>query len=1039
MRGLKWGLSAAMLTLLTASLGLAQFDVGRISGTVFDQSGAVVPNATVTIKNLGTGLEKKLSSDSAGTFSSPSLPPGQYAVTSTASGFGEASSGTLVLSVGATVHVDLKLPLSGSVEQVTVTGTSSTVQANTTEVGNTLNTAQIESLPLNGRDIMGYLALAPGSVTTAGMFQQSLNGQETGFTGLNTLLDGADATRIDTNATSTTFGAQASRIGRASVDSIAEFKIVNTGYSAEYGRAGGAVVNLITKSGTNEFHGALFEYFRNEKLNALNFFATNDIDPATGQEIPDTKDHPFRLNQFGGNVAGPIVKNKLFFFTNYEGVRQRITNSFLSQTLNATERAKFVLSMQPYVDVLPPLSANPVVFNSTLDWYNANLVDALREDTGSVKIDHQISDKDRWSLRYNVNDSFTNHPYNINIDQFQKVSGRSQYVRWDETHIFSPTLIMDFGFAINRQFTDGLSGEDNLPIFGNWENIGARPGPALFSELTPKTSFQFLESLTKTAGKHTLKLGSDIRRQRINNMLRTQDSLDYFSLSDLQNNAPYEVRRLGYPTLGFRSTNAGFFIQDDWKVSTRLTLNLGVRYDYNSPWNETNGRVSNFDSTTFDFTASTIDDQGTTVHVPIPPPQEGALYASDRNNFAPRIGFAYDPWGTAKTVFRGYFGISYLPMLQGAVNSLPSNNFPNQTISIFNPGYPTPGYEPSVAFPVPAVFPPGVSSNVNIFDLKARDSYYEHWAFHVEREIAPRTMLNVGYVGLHGVKLPAGAAYAGLQMNSVDVNTKLKPYPLWGDVRLLGNFLGSNYNSLQVSLRRRATKFTFDINYTWSHEIDNTVNIFGAFEDSRNINLDHGNGDIDVRHNLTADALYDLPALRNQSGVVRGIFGDWHAATILQARSGLPFTVGLQPGFFAADPQRPDYVVGQSIKPPNFSSPDSQLNPAAFTFSGAVGDRPGTVGRNTVTGPSFLQWDFSLQKRFEINERVRLEFRSDLFNILNHPNFNNPDSVLCSTYTSPGPGCAVANPGFGRSTSTLGNLVGIGTSRQVQFALKLLW
>jgi hypothetical protein len=1006
MQGLRRSLLAFILATCGASLGLAQFDVGRITGTIYDLSGGVVPNATVTIRNMGTGFEQKLTSNAAGSFTSAALPPGQYIVTATAPGFAEGNSGTLALSVGATVNVELKLPVSGGKEEVTVTGTTTTVQANTSEIGNTLTTTQIENLPLNGRDIMGYIALVPGSVTTAGMFQQSINGQETGFTGLNTLLDGADATRIDTNATSTTFGAQNSRIGRASVDSIAEFHIVNTGYSAEYGRASGAVVNLITKSGTNDFHGAVFEFLRNDALNARNFF-----------EYTEHR-QPFKLNQFGGNLAGPIVKNKLFFFINYEGVRQRITNSFVSSTLSAAERAKFVPSMQPYVDVLPPLPANPVYVDppfNTLVLYQASLVDSLREDTGSVKVDHLISEKDRWNIRYNLNDSFTAHPYNINKDQVQRVPARSQYVRWDETHIFSPTLLNEFGFALNRQFTNGLTGEDNLPIFSNFANVGANPGPALFSEITPKTSFQFLESLTKTSGKHTLKFGADIRRQRINNMLRQQDQLTFLSLADLQNNRPFALTRLGYPSLGFRSTNWDFYGQDDWKVTSRLTLNIGVRYEYNTPWLETNGRISNFDFAT----------------LTLPPPVKGGLYNPDRNNFAPRFGFSYDPFGTGKTVVRGFFGISYLPMLQGAVNSLPSNNFPNVSLTVFD--FP-------ITFPVPAVLPSVAASNVNSFDPNARDSYTEQWAFNIEREVFSQTLLTVGYVGNHGVKLPAGAAFAGLQMNNIDVFTGVRPYPGWGDIRLLGNFLGSNYNALQVNMRRRAARLTFDVNYAWSHEIDNTVNIFGAFENSRNINLDHGNGDIDVRHNFTADALYDLPTLRNQSAIVRGVLGDWHAATILQARSGLPFTVGLQPGVFAADPQRPDYVPGQSVRPPTYRVPDSQLNPGAFAFSGPVGARGGTVGRNSLTGPSFFQWDFSLQKRFELTESLKLEFRSDLFNLLNHPNFNNPDSVLCNSYATSTPAnTCVPNPFFGRSTSTLGNLVGLGTSRQVQFALKLLW
>ncbi|MBZ5566134.1 MAG: TonB-dependent receptor, partial [Acidobacteriia bacterium] len=458
-----------------------------------------------------------------------------------------------------------------------------------------------------------------------------------------------------------------------------------------------------------------------------------------------------------------------------------------------------------------------------------------------------------------------------------------------------------------------------------------------------------------------------------------------------------------------------FYAQDDWKVTPRLTFNLGVRYEYNTPWLEVNGRVSNFHF-------------GTQTN---PAPTHGGLYNPDRNNFAPRVGFSYDPFGKGKTVIRGFGGISYLPLLQGAVNSLPSNNFPNVSLTVFD--FP-------ITFPVPAVLPSVAASTVNAFDPNARDSYTEQWEINIQQEILPQTVLTVGYVGNHGVKLPAGAAFAGLELNVIDINTGVRPYPGFGDERFLGNFLGSNYNSLQVGVRRRAARFTFDANYSWGHEIDNTVNIFGAFENSRNINLDHGNGDIDVRHNFTADALYDLPALHSQAAVVRGVLGDWHAATILQARSGLPFTIGLQPGVFAADPQRPNYIPGQSITPPNYSIPDSQLNAGAFSFSGPVGAVPGTVGRNSMTGPAFFQWDISMQKRFPLTEKMNLEFRSDFFNILNHPNFNNPDSTLCNSYaTSATPNTCVPNTRFGQSTSTLGNLVGLGTSRQIQFALKLLW
>lgn len=999
MRVDKHGFVVLGLILLTCSLALAQFDVGRITGTVYDPSGAVVPGATVTIKNVGTGKETTAKSDASGNYSAPSLPFGNYIVTATASGFGTATSDNVTVNVGSSVNVTLKLSLAGAKEEVTVTGTVSTIQTNTAEIGNTVQTRQVENLPLNGRDIMDYIALIPGSVTTAGFGQTSMNGLETSFTGINTLLDGADATRIDVNATSSAFGRQQSRITRASVDSIAEVHIMQTGYSAEYGRSIGTVVNLITKSGTNEFHGGVFEFLRNDALNARNFF----------EYTP--KKQPFKLNQFGGNIGGPIMKDKLFFFANYEGVRQRITNSFSTETLSAAERAKFVPSIRPYADHLIDLPPNPVVVPGTfgtLVFVNANLVNRLREDTGSVKLDHNISEKDRWSARYNINDSFTAAPFGINRGQVAPVPARNQFLRLDHTHIFSPTLLNEFGIAINRVVTDSNGGGDGLPLFSNFANVGAAPGPSLFDVLSPQTSFQFLESMTKTSGRHTLKFGADIRRNRNNRELRQQDILTFFSLSDLQNNRPFALTRLGYPMLGFRNTNWDFYALDDWKVTPRLTLNLGLRYEYNTVFHEVNDRVSNFD-----FTNQVL------------PPPGGSLYNSDRNNFAPRVGFSYDPFGKGKTGIRGFGGIFYLPMLAGVVISLPSNNFPNVSLTIFD--FP-------LTFPVPAVLPPKAAlRNVNTFEPTSRDSYAGQWGLNVQQEIAPQTLLEVGYIGIRGLKLSAGAAFAGLELNNIDINTGKRPFPGFGDERVLGNFLSSRYRALQTSLRRRASRFTFDVNYSWSQQLDNTINVFGAFEDSRNIGLDWGTGDTDVRHVFTADALYDLPSLHSSSSVANGVLSGWQVATILQARSGLPVNIYLRPGVFVADPLRPDLVPGQSIQATNYDAPDRQLSPAAFV---PPATRNGNLARNAGRGPRFTQWDFSLMKNTGLTERVKLQFRADFFNIINHPNFANPDSVLCLSVS--GTTCT-PNTNFGHSRGTIGNLVGIGTSRQVQFALKLLF
>jgi hypothetical protein len=975
--------------LLINSLALAQFDVGRITGTVFDPTGAVVAGATVTIKNVGTGRETTAKSDSSGTFAASSLLNGTYVVSATAKGFGTVTSATVNLNVGATVNLEMRLPLGAEKTEITVTGTTSTVQTGSTEIGNTLNNRQIENLPLNGRDIMDYIALTPGAVTTAGFGQTSLNGAELSFTGLNTLLDGADATRIDTNATVTTMGRQLSRITRASVDSIAEIRILNTGYSAEYGRSIGTVVNLITKSGTNEFHGGLFEYLRNEKLNARNFF----------EYTP--KKQPFKLNQFGGNIGGPLIKDKLFFFANYEAVRQGITNSFITTTLSAQERAKFVSSMANVVNHLVDLPPNPGVVpgtNGKLVYYAASLITRQREDTASIKIDHMISDRDRWNFRYNVNDSDTLVPIGVNKGQIAANPARNQLIRLDYNHIFSPTMINDFGIAVNRVITHSEPGGDGIPMFSNFENTGAMPGPALFDVLSPQTSFQFLESLTKIKGAHTVKVGADIRRQRSNRWLGQQDILTYGSLADLENNQAFALTRLGYPLLGFRSTNYDFYAMDDWKVTPRFTLNLGLRYEYNSVWKEANNRVSNFDF----------------VHQVLLPP--GApMYKGDFNNFAPRLGFSYDPFGKGKTVIRAYGGIFYLPMLMGVVNSLPANNFPNLSVTVFDIG--------GFGYPAPAVLPELAKRNVQTFAPTSRDSYTVQWNLNVQQEIAPQTTLEVAYSANRGIHLSAGAAFAGLTMNNIDVDTGERPYPNWGDERILGNMLSSWYHSMQVALRRRTSRFMFDVNYAWSHTIDNTVNVFGAFQDSRNIGLDWGNGDTDVRHVLTADAMYELPNLHSSSSVANKLLSGWNAGTILQARSGLPVNVMLRPGVFVADPIRPDYVVGQSIRAANYDTPDHQLNSAAFA---APAGRNGNLARNAARGPRFLQWDVSLMKNTNLSERFKLQFRSDFFNILNHPNFANPDSIL-------------ANPTFGRSLSTPNNLIGFGTSRQIQFALKLLF
>jgi hypothetical protein len=934
-------------------------------------------------------------------------------VSASASGFATATSPDIVLTVGGAVHLDLKLAVATTSANVVVTGTASTVDTASTAAGINLNASQIANLPINGRDVMGFLEVTPGAVATAGAgFQNSVNGMESVFTGVNVLLDGADATRIDINGTPNTEGNQESRITRASIDSVQEINVLNTGYNAEYGRSLGPVVNLITKSGSNNFHGELFDFFRNEDLNARNFF----------EHEPGEAKQPFKLNQFGGNAGGAIIKDKLFFFTNYEGVRQHITTFVdFNETPSAQLRSQFVPAMQPILDALPALPSNPVEVpgtNGNLVFINASFPNILREDTGSVKIDYNITEKDRLALRYNLNDSESNITYGINKGQIEILPLRTQFGRIDETHTFSPTLLNEFGLAVDR-FHSVTSSQTDLPIIqGFFVNLGSLPGAELYNQINANTSYQVLEALTKNLGRHTLKFGADIRIVRSNTQLNNNQAYNFASFSDLTNNQPFVLQTLGYPMLGLRNSNWDFYAQDDWRVKPGLTINFGLRYEYNTVISEAHGRLSNFDVLTQSF----LSGQG--------------AYKPDYNNLAPRLGFSWDPAGKGRTVIHGFGGIFYLPMLVGALNSLSSNipAYAGETINAF---------QAPLAYPEPN--PPLIlgAQNVQAFLRDSRDTYSQQWLFGVQQQVAPRTVLEINYTGSKNMHLPAGAAFAGLQVNPLDPQTGTRPYPQFGTERVLGNFLQSKYNAMQVQLRHRAGRLNFDVNYTWSHEIDNTLNVFGTFEDPYNYNLDRASGDIDVRNNLSFDAVYSLPELNGSRKWMRTLLGGWQASTILQARSGLPLNVTLESGFFAP-PFRPNYIGGGPDYLASAHWPNSSLNPAVYAVEPDYNQilTVGSLGRNTARGAAFYQWDLSGMKFFAVTERVKLQFRADLFNLLNHPNFANPDTGLCTAISLPtatSPAVCTPNPNFGVSGSTISSLVGTGTSRQAQLVLKLVF
>ncbi|HEY3929094.1 MAG TPA: carboxypeptidase regulatory-like domain-containing protein [Candidatus Koribacter sp.] len=1042
------------VVILTACSVFAQFDVGTINGTVTDTSGAAVSNAKVTITNEQTGVTKTVTTNGTGFYIGSALQFGNYVVSATAQGFGESKTKTIVLNVGAVVQANLALNVAGGQTNVDVTGTNTSVNTESPAAGTTLNATQIANLPVNGRDVSDFLEIAPGSVDSTGFFQGSVNGMENIFTGLNVTVDGQNASRGDINGFLDTEGQELARITRASVDSIQEIDFTNSGFGADSGRSLGPQMNIITKSGTNDFHGTLFEFFRNQSLDARDYFNTGEKSP-------------LRLNQFGGNLGGPIIKNKLFFFINYEGDRTHITNlNALYEIPSQIVRTNMALTpaLAPILAQFAPLSAGctgtpapaSCAVPKTTDANPANgadlvydpaaLPDILREDTGSIKVDWNITDRDRIFFRYNINDSLTNYTYGLNQGQTSPQAMRTQLGKIDETHTFSPTLLNQFSVALNRFYSNTNSDTPSplVAFTGFFTNLGALPGPNTFNQITPFNTFEIFDNVTKTAGSHTLKFGVQYRANQLNEWLRPQQTYSFGSFSDLENNNPFVLQKIGFPGfVGVQNNNIDFYAQDDWHASRKLTINLGLRYEFNTVWNERHNNEQNFDIATQSFLPTSQD-----------------AYNAPKNDFAPRIGFSYDPFGTGKTVIHGYGGLFYMPMQFGfgLISNIP--DLSSYNVNVFQAIFNNPPF--SISYPSPN--PPLIAGtqNVSIFPTNAKDPVSTNWLFGIQQEIAPNTVLDLKYVGNHAVHMQAGVDFAAVNVNAANFITQAgRPYSGFANENYDCDCLSSSYNSLQAQVRHNVGRLNYEVNYTWSHEIDDMVNVFSGFSNPMNPNYDRGNGDWDVRHNLTGSLVYGLPELKGSNGFVRNVLGGWQVSSILQARSGLPVNVTLVPGFFGV-PVRPDSVAGQIQENSNgnWAYPNSVLNLSGFTvpadFTGAVG-QDGNVGRNTFIGPKFVQIDFSLMKDFAITEGFKLEFRADIFNILNHPNFQGPgnagicaNGVAAATATTPATcsidlntGLPALNPNFAQVSQTVAdantNQIGPGTARQVQFSAKIIF
>ncbi|HEX6044728.1 MAG TPA: TonB-dependent receptor [Pyrinomonadaceae bacterium] len=997
------------LLLVFAGVAFAQSNTGSITGVVTDVNGAVVPNAAVTVINQGTNEKRTVQSDGEGRYEVPALPTGIYTVESTATGFQATSIKDLRLAVGERARADVTLKVGGVDATVTV-ASQTRLDSETATVGDTIATERISDNPVNGRDFTGLLATVPGSVQTTNQFQTSINGIPSTFGGSSVLVDGIDAGRVDLNGTSNVLGRIESRVNRVSMDSIQEVQTVEQNYGAQYGQAIGAVINPITKSGTNDFHGSAFEYFRNEALDARDFFA--------GKQ-------KFRLNQFGGNVSGRLIRDKLFFFTNYEGVRQTRGTTFTSLVPTASFRSTFAPSIAPVLATIPLPSAPFFPAGSNVPDPNLGIFSIqkggdLREDTGSVKIDWLHTDRSQFSVRYNINDSRTTTPYGVGTDQTAEGTLRVQLFKASHNYTFSTNTINEFAFGINRNVTDVGAGPSTLPRFdlSFVDQAIAVPGPAQFKQFRTGTVYQFLDTLSTVRGNHSLKAGIDFRLNRRSASSDTQETLTFFGLNDFRDNVPFIVSRGGNPLLDYANENYSFFVQDDWKAHPRLTLNLGLRYDVSSVSSEKEGRLQNFDLNTLTFT-----------------PLGQKLHDVDKNNFGPRFGFAFDLFGNAKTILRGGYGIFYDRDLPASFGSPQANTFPTLSVDLFTALFVC-GIFPQ--YPVdPAAYACAVPNAFHI-ERDLQTAMAQHWSFNVQHDLGFAT-LQVGYVGNHVTHLLTNGVVTPRNINRRDPVTQVRPLSsAFGDIFVVGDYPQSNYNALQVTLRRNLAKgLRFNANYTWAHAIDDVVGFFKDYQDENNAHAERASSDQDVRHNFTMDAGYDLPLRDWFGGGPRWIVDGWQLNTITQIRSGLPVNVTRQGGVFGGFSFRPDVVGGVDTRCPNYRLPECQFNAAAFSNPGD--GVFGNAGRNILRGPGFAQVDFSVFKNTRLTESSSLQFRAEIFNLFNHANFADPSGGLVRGDNNSLQPTAF----FGQSISTVGNqlggLLGFGGPRQIQFSLRYLF
>ena len=1068
-----WG--AIFLSLMISVDSSSAQTVGAsLQGTVYDPSGGYVPGASIEIRNVENGGVRTLTTDDHGRYREQLLPPGEYELHVTVSGFQPTVLKGIQLRIGQDAVLDVKLEITKGTEQVHVTAEDvPPVELASAALSGTVNRTQMNDLPLNGRSFQELALLQPGvnAAVAAGSDAVGGRGKKITINGARPeqnsfLLDGSDINNVYNKTPGSVAGVL------LGVETVQEFQVLTNAYSAEFGRSAGGIINAITRSGANQLHGNLFEYLRNSALDAKNYF-----------DLASSKIPPFKRNQFGGTLGGPIRHDKAFFFGAFEAIKERLGVTGVANTPDQNARNGTIgtvtftphpLMTMPggYLDLLFPLPNGPVPPKNGVGQYFFTRNQPTEEYFAQGRIDHRFSDKDTLFGRYTFDDGKVDRQLSLKLPVVLfKERSRNQYLTLEHVHMFLPTVLNTLRVSFSRS-TSEVDNQRTVDVPQNlwWvpnTQFGFFTIQGLVTEMMgdyrlPRNdhlnNYQWHDTLFWTKGAHGLRFGFQGQRMQFNQHTTSQvGGIETFSkLQDFLTGTPstisFAVPGRIDPDRGFRESLFALFAQDDYRWKSNFTWNIGLRYEFATVPTEVNGKISNL---------RRITDPQLTI---------GDPWHSNPSlkDFAPRVGLAWDPFKTGKTSVRAGFGIFFdqiLPKYYVFSGSL-DPPFTTRT-SRAKPPFPNATQGFNITTPVCPATPSCLKANLQTVNFDLQPSYIMQYNLNLQRVLSGNWDVSFGYAGSHGLHLirvaEANLALPGIvngrrgYIGTVDaqtgLNTCCRRNPNFGGVAQRQTDAQSFYNALQAGLSKRISHgLRAQLSYTFSRSIDEGSGINSQdFDNSSQYSInfydrkaDRGLSSFSVKHVLVTNWGYELPFGRTKTGLAGTLLKGWQLNNIITAQSGTPFEVRLghnQSGNLNTIDfslhERPDVKSGASNNPVT-GDPKHWFDANAFTLQPA--NTIGNLGRNTLIGPKLVNFDFSFFKQFHLSENKMLQFRAEMFNIFNHANFGVPDSANRTAllpFTDPngatcpqGQTCASPNPSAGALTKT------VTTSRQIQFGLK---